>query len=64
MNGHEIFAHTTNTFVNQEENNSEDAEEFLEELRDSSGEDYEQQLERAILYFAGFNAVDVSEVYE
>lgn len=59
MNASEIHAHATNTFVNQPDD-SKTAEELLEEIEDAEKE----ELQKAILFFAGFNVLDVEEAFE
>lgn len=66
MNGLQIYTHATNTHGNTGED-AKSAEEFLEEMRegrDGDLSDYERELEKALLYEAGFDVLEVEEVYE
>lgn len=55
MNALELFAHATNTDVTQKT-----AEEFLEDVEGGS----EQELRKALAYYAGYNVLDVEEAEE
>jgi len=59
MNGHELFTHATNSYVNQPDTDKT-AEDFLEELEDAENE----ELKKAIMYFAGFDVLQVEEAFE
>lgn len=66
MNGLELFTHATNTHGNTGEE-SKTAEEFLDSIRDGrEGDlsDYERELEKALLYEAGFDVLEVEEAFE
>lgn len=59
MNGNQLFTHTTNAYVNQPDNKTS-PEEFLEDIEDAEKE----ELQKALMFFAGFDVMQVEEAFE
>lgn len=65
MNGLQMFTHATN-IKTYNVDGMKDPEQVLEEIRDEDQdtEQYAEELEKALLYYAGFTVLDVEELYE
>lgn len=65
MDALQMFTHATN-IKTYNTDGMKDPEEFLQEIREEGEEveDYTEELEKALLFYAGFSVLEVEELYE